>query len=61
LIIPAAYAAADPQAVVEEIDQRRQRWTGKQISAETGVSSRGSTSAAMSPLFFKAPNLFGIQ
>jgi hypothetical protein len=28
-----------PQAVVEEIEQRRQRWTGKQISAETGVSS----------------------
>src|SRR6266404_783770 len=29
-----------PQAVVEEIEQlRRQRWTGKQITAETGVSS----------------------
>jgi transposase len=28
-----------PQAVVEEIEQlRRQRWTGKQIAAETGVS-----------------------
>ena len=28
-----------PQAVVEEIERlRRQRWTGKQIAAETGVS-----------------------
>ena len=28
-----------PQAVVAEIEQlRRQRWTGKQIAAETGVS-----------------------
>ena len=28
-----------PQAVVEELEQlRRQRWTGKQIAAETGVS-----------------------
>src|SRR5262245_34824378 len=29
-----------PQAVVEEIERlRRQRWTGKQIAAETGVST----------------------
>src|SRR3954466_5479328 len=29
----------NPQAVVEEIERlRRQRWTGKQIAAETGVS-----------------------
>ena len=28
-----------PQAVIEEIERlRRQRWTGKQIAAETGVS-----------------------
>ena len=28
-----------PQAVVEEVERlRRQRWTGKQIAAETGVS-----------------------
>ena len=37
---PGRIDCGTPQAVVEEIEQlRRQRWTGKQITAETGVSS----------------------
>jgi hypothetical protein len=31
--------SAPPSAIVEEIERlRRQRWTGEQIAAETGVS-----------------------
>jgi hypothetical protein len=60
-----------PQAVVEEIEQlRRQRWTGKQITAETGVSSPRFYVRRDVPMLqqippsffiFRAPNLFGIQ
>jgi IS30 family transposase len=39
LIQAASAAPTDPQAVIEEIERlRRQRWTGKQIAMEVGLS-----------------------